>query len=142
MANETKKIEFDSNGGNLWINVEMFGIYYVTYVYQLWSAIATEPPILTNPLKHGSNNIPHDDYYQVINDFTPNQPLAYYDQRTIDVRFWIKKGSEDNGYNLKVTLFQGATFATAVAIDSDSVSGKLDTSSIKEEFITIQLIKK
>ncbi len=135
-----KQIRFDPQGERLWINVEMFGIYFITYTYQLWSADKSQPPILTNPIKSGSNANPHDDFYQVINDYNTNEPVDKYIDRTIDVRFWIKQGNDDNGYHLKVTVLQGNQFENAQELDFDEVSGTNGSSSIKQEFLTIQLI--
>jgi hypothetical protein len=135
----TKPIPFDHNGGPLWISIEMSGLYFVTYIYQLWSADPSTPPILTNPLKVGSNEIPHDDVHPVINDYNSTEQINRYVDRIIDVRFWVKKGDNDDGYTLKVFLLQGQTPGTATLLGSDEVSGMVGASSIKEEFITLQL---
>jgi hypothetical protein len=133
-------IEFDHQGEMLWINIEMFGIYFITYTYQLWSSSTTTPPILTNPLKAGSNEIPHDDFHPVINDYNPTEDISNYVDRTIDVRFWIKKGDDDNGYSMKVTVYQGPTFQSAQELGSDKAEGIVGDLSIKEEFVTIKLV--
>lgn len=137
-----KQVQFDHQGDMLWINVEMFGLYFITYTYQLWSASASTPPILTNPLKSGSNDIPHDDFHPVINDYNPTEPVSNYANRTIDVRFWIKYGDNDNdnGYRLRVTVLQGPTFQSAQELDNAEATGTVGSLSIKEEFITIKLV--
>ena len=141
MANETKIIQYDANGAALWISIEMTGLYFVTYTCQLWSADETGEPILSKPIKSGTNKVAGDDFYQVLNDLNPADVLAAYDGRVLDIRFWVKKGTDDNGYRLKATLLQGAAFNTAQALGNVEVTGKNKTQSIKEEFITIQLKK-
>jgi hypothetical protein len=136
-----KEIKFNKAGAKLWINIDMLGLYFTTYTYQLWASKASDPPILTNPLKSGTNESPHDDNYCVLNDFVPNEPIANHDQRVIDVRFWVKKVNADDGYTLKVTVLQGATYQTAQPLDHDEVSGKVGSLSVKQEFITIKLIE-
>lgn len=135
-----KEIEFKSAGEKLWINIEMKGLYFTTYTYQLWAATSAEPPILTNPIKAGTNESPHDDHYPVVNDFITNEAIAKHDKRVIDVRFWVKKGDDDHGYKLKVTVFQGPIFAGAQPLGEEEVTGKVTALSVKEEFITIRLI--
>ena len=135
-----KPIAFNHDGPALWINIEMFGLYFITYTYQLWSANASEPPILTNPLKVGSNEIPHDDAHPVINDYNSTEAISKYVNRTIDVRFWVKKGVADDGYRLRVTVFQGPSIQTAQQLDFAEVMGSVGNSSIKEEFVTIKLV--
>ncbi|WP_298739183.1 hypothetical protein [uncultured Chitinophaga sp.] len=135
-----KPVKFNPQGERLWINIEMMGIYFVTYTYQLWSADATVPPVLTNPLRSGSNEIPHDDFFPVVNDFNPTEPVERYVGRTIDVRFWVKKGEDDEGYTLTLTVLQGNAFSTAAVIGGDIVQGKTDGASIKEAFITLKLV--
>lgn len=133
-----KEVHFNPNGGKLYINVVMKGLYFITYTYQLWGATTNEPPIVTNPLRSGTNENPHDDSYEVCNDYTPVEPVSKNDKRVIDVRFWVKKVEADNGYNLSVEVFQGGINAADI-IGSDSVSGTV-SGSIKEEFITIRLV--
>ncbi len=135
-----KQIGFDPNGGPLWISIDMQGLYFITYTYQLWSADATSLPILTNPIRFGSNEIPHDDNFLVINDFGPTEPVANHRGRIIDVRFWVKKGDDDNGFNLTVTVLQGNSLGEAAVLDSVSIPGQVGELSIKEEIIVIGLI--
>ncbi|MDP3556263.1 MAG: hypothetical protein Q8T03_02750 [Bacteroidota bacterium] len=138
-----KKITFDPAKGRLWINIEMLGIYFITYAYQMWSAIASEPPILSNPLRKGNNDSPHDDHFEVINDFNTTDPLANFDKRCLDVNFWVKKiETNDNGYILKLNLLQGNDFESATLLDNIVVTGTLGTLNLKEEGAVIQLIKK
>lgn len=136
-----KQIKFDFSGEKLWLKVEMNGIYFITYTYQLWSAIASGPPILTNPIICGSNENPNDDQYAVLNDFNPADPVAAYENRVVDIRFWIKKGVDDGGYSVKGTLYQGADLVSAKELGSDSVTGTCGTLSIKQEFLTLKLVK-
>ena len=136
-----KPIVFNLAGSKLWINIEMRGIYFITYTYQLWSSDPIDNTILTSPLRHGSNQVPNDDHYAVINDFKPNEPIPNYVNRIIDVRFWVKKGPDDNGYNLRVAVLQGNSFQSASIIGHEEVSGNVGSSlSIKEEFITLRLV--
>lgn len=137
-----KKIMFDPNGSKLWLNIEMRGVYFITYAYQLWAANKSEPPILTSPLRQGNNVSPHDDHYEIINDYNRNEPIANYDQRCLDINVWLKKAAEDNGYTLKVTVFQGTDYQSAVAIGHDEITGTIGNSGIKEEGFVIQLISK
>jgi len=78
-----KPVKFDPQGEKLWINIEMYGIYFITYTYQLWSADAAAPPILTNLIKTGSNEIPHDDFFPVVNDYNVTEPLEKNADRTL-----------------------------------------------------------
>lgn len=133
-------VSFDPQGQELWINIEMTGIYFITYTYQLWSAEANTPPVLTLPVKSGSNEIPHDDFYPVMNDYNPSEPVIKNTDRIVDVRFWVKKGDDDNGYNLRVTVYQGDSFPTANIIGFHEVGGNNGSASLKEEFITIKLV--
>jgi len=136
-----KEIAFDHNGQMLWINVEMKGLYFISYTYQLWSATSDTPPILTNPMKQGNNLIPHDDFHPVINDYNPTEIISRYVNRTIDVRFWIKKiNATDDGYNLIVSVHQGSSFGTSKELGSQKVSGKVKNLSVKEEFVIIKLV--
>ena len=135
-----REIKFDPDGGPLWIVIEMQGLYIITYTYQLWSATVAEPPILTVPIRVGSNQIPHPDRYPVVNDFNPTEPVSAHDGRIIDVRFWVKKADSDDGYNLIVTVKQGPVFESAVVLDDDSEKGNVGSLSVKEEFVTIKLV--
>lgn len=137
-----KEVEFNPTGEKLWINIEMKGLYFQTYTYQLWSATVSEPPILTNPIRSGTNESPHDDFFEVKNDHLPQDPLINYNNRVIDVRFWIKKVNADNGYNVSVNVYQGASIDSGEKIGSETISGNSGGSSIKEEFITVKLIIK
>lgn len=133
-------VQFDPNGQRLWINIGMLGIHFIVYSYRLWSADAFTPPILTNPNKEGNNDIPHDDFYPVMNDYNPSEPVAKNERRGIDVRFWVKKGDDSTGYRLKVTVKQGDVFQSAVVIGEKEVGADDLTVSLKEEFIAIKLI--
>ncbi|MGZ5248094.1 MAG: hypothetical protein ACXWV5_13420 [Flavitalea sp.] len=136
-----KEIPFDHNGQMLWIDVEMNGLYFISYTYQLWSSTSDTPPILTHPTKQGNNLIPHDDFHPVINDYNPTEIISRYVNRVIDVRFWIKKTEEtDDGYNLIVSVFQGSSFGSSTKIGSQKVSGKVKALSVKEEFVIIKLV--
>lgn len=135
-----KEIAFDHTGGPLWINIVMNGLYFISYTYQLWSADPHDFPILTKPLRVGNNEIPHDDFYQVLNDFRPNDPIARYAGRVIDVRFWVKKVADDEGYNLSVIVMQGNSAGGAVVLDDFKIQSNSGNFSIKEEFITLRLI--
>ncbi|GAB4029728.1 hypothetical protein [Spirosoma jeollabukense] len=135
-----KEINFNPADGALWVTINMEGLYSVTYTYQLWSANPNEPPILTNPLRAGSNEIPHLDAFQVINDFNVDEPIASFNDRIIDVRFWVKKKVDDDGYNLIVTVLQGNTLNGATGLGDVVISGQVGSQSLKEEFVLIRLI--
>ena len=135
-----KEIEFNPDGGKIVINIEMLGLYFITYTYQLWAATIAEPPIVTNPPRSGSNENPLDDNFDIRSDYVPNEPPARNHNRVIDVRFWIKKVSDDHGYNLKVIVYQGA-ISPGNEIGADEIPGTVG-GSIKEEFITIKLKSK
>lgn len=132
-----KEITFNAHGQRLFLNIEMLGLYFITYTYQLWAATASEPAIVTNPIRQGSNESPHDDLYEVRSDYAPDEPVARNHERVIDVRFWVKAVGEDNGYRLRATIYQGDNGETELG--SDEISGTVD-GSIKEEFIAIKLI--
>ncbi|MDP2388148.1 MAG: hypothetical protein Q8M29_17370 [Bacteroidota bacterium] len=135
-----KEILFNPYGPPLWINIEMAGVYLITYSYQLWSAKNGEPAVLTNPLKQGNNIIPHDDHYPVLNDHNPTDILTNYPGRIIDVRFNVKKvEGNDNGYVLKVNILQGLAFETASLLDTDKVEGTVGEAGFKPESILIKL---
>lgn len=139
MPDLIRPIVFDPQGEKLWINVDMFGIYFITYTYQLWSSDASTPPVLTNPVKSGSNEVPHDDFYPVVNDYHPSEHVSKNEGRVIDVGFWITKGDDDNGYTLRVTVLQGNNYETATPIGSHEVSGKNDGQTTKKEFVPVKL---
>jgi hypothetical protein len=138
-----KIIPFNPNGERLWVSMETRGLYFISYIYQLWSANANEPPILTNPMKQGNNIIPHDDFYLIQNDFNPAEPLSKFRNRIIDVRYWVKKLQSDDGYGLRVSVWQGNDFNTANLLGSEEIptegSSTLGDLGLKEEFITIQI---
>jgi hypothetical protein len=136
-----KTVTFIPANGKLWIAIEMTGVYFITYVYQMWAATANEPPILTNPLKQGNNLNPHDDHYPVINDYNQTEPLINFDKRILDIKFWIKVvDGNDNGYNLKVTVLQGNDFETATEIGNDAITnGTVGAIGLKQEAISFQL---
>jgi hypothetical protein len=133
-----KEVYFNPNGGKLYINVIMEGLYFITYTYQLWGATTNEPPIVTNPLRSGTNENPHDDSFEVRNDYAPVESISKNDRRVIDVRFWVKKVEADNAYNLSVVVYQGGMNEENI-IGVDAVSGNTN-GSIKEEFVTIRLV--
>ena len=132
-----KEVHFNPDGGKIAINIEMLGLYFITYTYQLWAATIAEPPIVTNPPRAGSNENPHDDRFDIKSDYFPNEPVARNHDRVIDVRFWVKKVSDDHGYNLKVIVYQGV-ISPENEIGADEIPGTVG-GSIKEEFITIKL---
>jgi hypothetical protein len=138
-ASTMKIVKYNSNGGRLWIDIEMYGLYFISYTYQLWSASVTEPPVLTNPLKNGNNSSPHDDYFPVINDYNPTEPLSQYDNRGAEVRLWIKKVNDDNGYHLKAVIYQGNDYDTAIELGSDELNGTLNGLSVKMESLLLKL---
>lgn len=139
-----KEIAFDHEGGPLWINIVMEGLFFMTYTYRLWSAKTSELPILTTPTRAGNNERSDDDNYQVLNDFKPNEPVTDYTNRVIDVRFWVKKGEDaeeesEVKYTLKVVVLQGSTFKKAVELRNHIIEKELKDVSLKQEFITIRL---
>lgn len=135
-----KEVMFNPNGSKLNINIEMLGLYFVTYTYQLWASTTVEPPIVTNPIRSGSNESPHDDHYVVQSDYVANEPVERNHERVIDVRFWVKKVEDDNGYNLRVIIYQG-DIKPANEIGRDEISGTVGSNSIKQEFISVKLKK-
>ncbi|HWV67685.1 hypothetical protein [Chitinophaga sp.] len=142
-----KKVSYDPNGGKLWIRIEMTGIYFITYIYQMWAATADELPILTKPLRQNSNELPQPDHYLVQNDYKPGEPLISFNKRVLDISFRVRKYKDDNGYKLKVSVLQGDDFDTAKVIGSDQV-GAGTTATLgtdvtgKTEDILLQLMAK
>jgi hypothetical protein len=137
-----KTIKYHPNGGRLWINIEMKGLYYVSYTFQMWSASTTEPPILTNPLKNGNNDSPHDDYYPIVNDYNTTEPLSQYHKRTLEIRLLIKKVKGDDGYHLRAVVYQGNDFESAEELGYDEVEDSLNGAGIKIESLVLKLKKK
>ena len=132
-----KKITFNPRGEKIMIKIEMHGVYFITYTYQLWASTASEPAIVSNPLRQGSNETPHDDIYQVRSDFVPTEPVAMNHARIIDLRFCIIRLSNDPGYRIRATVYQGEVDSGHV-LGSAEVSGTV-SGSVKEEFITLRL---
>ncbi len=142
-----KKVAYDPNGGKLWIRIDMTGIYFITYIYQMWAATADEHPILTKPLRQNSNELPQPDYYLIQNDYKPGEPLINFDKRVLDISFRVRKYEDDNGYKLRVSVLQGDDFNTAKVIGSSQI-GYGTTATLgtdvtgKQEDILLQLIVK
>lgn len=142
-----KKVAYDPNGGKIWIRIEMTGIYFITYIYQMWAATADELPILTKPLRQNSNELPQPDYYLVQNDYKPGEPLINFDKRVLDISFRVRKYQDDNGYKLGVSVLQGDDFNTAKVIGSGQVGYGATTTlgtdvTGKQEDVLLQLIAK
>ncbi len=130
----------------------MQGLYFITYTYQLWSADASEPPILTNPLLSGNNQQPHDDHYPIQNSYTPDEPLQKFNDRLVDVQFEVRAMGNDDGYHLAVTIKQGDSYDKAVVCEAPQAipvpqpgtapaPAKVgSTYGSKSEYITISLV--
>jgi hypothetical protein len=135
-----KTVNYNPEGERLWVNIEMKGLYFVSYTYQLWSSSITEPPILTSPLKNGNNESPHDDYYPIVNDYNPTEPLSQYHNRALEIRLLVKKVDGDNGYRLRAVVYQGNDYETATELGFDEVEGTLN-GGVKIESLLLKLKK-
>jgi hypothetical protein len=151
-----KIVKYDSRKGKkLWLVIKMFGNYYITYTWDLWSSVKSEPPILTKSSRSGSNLSPHDDVFQVVNDYSPMEPLVNYNNRRADLNFWVKLRDDNTNYKLVVQVYQaeevildtngnvyvvnGAQISSDDDLTIDRPDGIPNGNSI-EEFLTIQLI--
>jgi hypothetical protein len=142
MATDIEKdVQFDPNGEKLWVEFDMKGLYGITYVYQLLDKDKKTP--LSSPLKTGNNIQLDDDFYEIKNDLNPNQPLSDYEDRQVNVSFLIVQVKDDFGYKVKATIFQGATFKTAVELDfaESPDSSKVGSDGIEEQIIKLNLVK-
>ena len=117
-------VNFDANGAKLWVRIDTLGLYAISYTYTLLAsddAPATDPGVLIEPIVQGDNSDGVGKYYYpVVNDFKPGEPLVNYDGRYILVYFFVKKISDDSGFQLNVTLLQGDDAMTAVRLGNVS----------------------
>lgn len=113
----TKDIKFNVNNGDLWINIIMSGLVRMDYQWDLLSNKASEPFRLTNNSRIGNNKSPHDDYYVIINDKNPGEPIINMDQRYIDLTMGII-GSSGDAYQFNIEIKQGIEYSTATLIDT------------------------
>ena len=136
------EVQFDAKEGKLWATIEMKGLYRIYYRYTLWSMHQNKPVVLTEPPFINNNITPHDDFLQIKNDFTANEPVAKHDGREVFVEFNIVKTGDDNGYNLDVVISQGKNYNTSIELGRDHLEGGLGEGNSKDEYAIIKLKKK
>ncbi len=118
-----KIINFNPTGSKLWVEIDTGGLYAIAYNYELLESDSVptgNPAILTNPMIAGDNlDGVGKYYYQVINNYQPNEPLNKFDTRYIYTYFFIKILQDDAGFNIKVSLLQGDDYITAINLGGD-----------------------
>lgn len=152
---DTVIAKFEPNGGPLFVEMIMDGLYRTRYSYDLWSMDNNQPVVLTKTPFRGNNESPHDDTAQIINEFDTGESLSNYDGREVEVSFKIINRGSDDGYRVGVRIKQGNDSQTAEVVaeewepamkDKDGKKikpKKIGTGkSVGEEIIVIKLQKK
>ena len=108
---------FDPNDGKIWVNVKMGGVQFIDYHLMYYPEKRMSIEKLID--EWGDNISKHDDFYQLHNPFSDDEPVAHNDGRGLIVDVIIK-GVTEGRASVHLEFFQGKSKSVARLIETFS----------------------